>query len=118
MSSIRSFVGYGNNQANPDWGRSGTQLLRLTTPSYHGDGETPVQIRPNGLMICNVVCEQASSPPCGYADGLTDFTWAWGQFLDHELDLSDAGEPLDDFHFTVEPGDARLPAGGMIPLVR
>lgn len=119
MSSIRSYDGYGNNQANPEWGRSETQLLRLTTPSYHGDGETPVLNRPNARMISNVVCDQREDTAAGNAAGLTDFMWAWGQFLDHELDLSDAAEPRDDsISIEVEVGDPILPDGGKIPQVR
>ena len=42
--------------------------------------------RPNARDISNMVAVQSVSMPDGR--GLSDCVWQWGQFLDHELDLS------------------------------
>jgi hypothetical protein len=38
-------------------------------------------------------------------EGASDFLWQWGQFLDHDLDLSDTGFPVEPFDIPVPIGD-------------
>jgi hypothetical protein len=42
--------------------------------------------RPNARSISNAISRQIDSRPS--ARGLTDYMWAWGQFLDHDMSLS------------------------------
>ena len=37
--------------------------------------------------------------------GVSDFVWQWGQFLDHDLDLTPVAEPVDPFDIAVPAGD-------------
>ena len=37
--------------------------------------------------------------------GLSDLTWVWGQFLDHDIDLTEPAEPHEAFNIAVPEGD-------------
>ena len=115
ITEVRTFSGRGNNQANQDWGRAGQALLRFTTPAYVGGSRPSGPGRPNPRRISNIVCSQSAA--VRPHSRLTDFMWAWGQFLDHEIDLSpeDSNEGLP---IPVERGDPHLPAGGHIEFSR
>ena len=41
----------------------------------------------NPREISNVVCQAPKGVDFSH-NKLTDFVWAWGQFLDHEMDLT------------------------------
>lgn len=93
MSENRTFDGSGNNLEHNDWGRAGTHLLRFTKPSYYGGGNIPSgQDRPNPRLISNLVCQDRDDEGIQSRNKLSHFMWAWGQFLDHEIDLSPEGE--------------------------
>lgn len=91
----RTIDGSGNNLENPDWGKAETALLRNTTPAYEGLNGPSGSDRPRAKLVSDVVCVQSGKRP--NEKGLSDYMWAWGQFLDHELDLSpdDSGERFD-----------------------
>lgn len=90
------------------WGSTDIRLRRESGTSYMGDGYTPVQNRPNPRTISNAVFDQSGS--IQNARGLTDFVWQWGQFLDHDIDLTPAtsGEAFD---IQVPNGDPVFPNG-------
>jgi hypothetical protein len=96
--------GHGHHSGEPTWGAAGTPLLR-TAPASYGDGQhTPAgENRPSARLISNVVCAQGSSLP--NAEAVTDFVWQWGQFLDHDLDLTDTMNPAEAFDVSVPKGD-------------
>jgi len=101
MSQSRTFDGSGNNLANGNWGRAGTQLLRFTPASYYGGGAAPSgSDRPNPREISNIVCRDTSGSGQLNTNKLSHFVWAWGQFLDHEIDLSTESE-TEAFNFDV-----------------
>jgi len=117
---FRSFDGSGNNVANPGWGSVGEHLLRRGPAAYGpGDGLNP---RPgNPRQISNQVC--AAGLPVPSSVGLSNMVWAWGQFLDHEIDLTPSGRqaapirvPEDDPQTEFRGGevefDRSLPAPG------
>ncbi|MGH7127871.1 MAG: peroxidase family protein, partial [Planctomycetaceae bacterium] len=105
MLSAAPIDGSGNNLDHPDWGSVGAELLRPMSAHY-GDGLTTPsgEDRPNPRDISNAVVAQ---------DGLsitndrlmTDFIWVWGQFVDHDLDLTEPGEPLEPMNVPVPSGD-------------
>ncbi len=37
---------------------------------------------------------------------MTDYVWQWGQFLDHDIDLTDGADPAEPFPIEVPTGDA------------
>jgi hypothetical protein len=100
--NIRSYDGSGNNQANPNWGQAGTDLLRLA-PAAYGDGVSSLGgvNRPGPRDISNALNPQAKDLTNGL--GLSDFIYAWGQFIDHDLDLTPTG--------TTEPDNIAVPRG-------
>ncbi len=105
--SYRSIDGSGNNIANPDWGQAHVQLLRLTTPAYEDGLSEPrggfASTLPSARAISNAVAAQSGSTP--NAVGASDWLWQWGQFLDHDLDLSDPASPAEPFNVPVPQGD-------------
>lgn len=103
-AQYRSLDGSGNNLANPDYGKAGTPLLRLTTNSY-GDGlSTPAgATRPSARAVSNAVVAQSGS--ILNERNASDFVWQWGQFMDHDLDLSGGASPAEPFNIPVPTGD-------------
>ncbi len=98
----RTFDGTGNNFSHPEWGAAGTQLIRVTSNGFADSISLPGgQNRPNPRHISNVLFDQQES----IADELemSDYTWVFGQFVDHDLDLVE-----DDFG---EPAFISVPAG-------
>jgi peroxidase len=96
VPDVRSITGLGNNIANPTWGQSGTDLLRVSPVAYADGASSPSQ--PNALsprQISNNLNNQ-SDPIFSFADNLgptqtqnlTDFSYVWGQFIDHDMDLT------------------------------
>lgn len=101
---FRTIDGSGNNGTNPDWGRAGTALLRLTTVDYENGTDSPAgQHRPSAREISNLVVAQPGSIP--NAAGASDFLWQWGQFIDHDLDEVPIADPLEPFDVDVPLGD-------------
>ncbi|MCG8403951.1 MAG: PEP-CTERM sorting domain-containing protein [Phycisphaerales bacterium] len=101
----RSIDGTGNNVANPNWGSADTQLLRLGSSDY-GDGiSTPAGAsRASPRAISNAVAHQTGSILNNR--NLTDYVWQWGQFLDHDIDLTAGASPAEPFDIAVPAGDA------------
>ncbi len=82
-----SFDGTQNNPLQPDWGAIQTPLISVAPLAYADDVSTPAGgNRPNPRVISNALAQQDISIPD--PRGLTNFIWAWGQFLDHDLDLT------------------------------
>jgi len=91
----RPIDGFGNNLGHPEWGTPGTRLLRGASGAHYADGmSSPAGPgRPSPRAVSNAVFAQEESLP--NARGLSDFMWAWGQFLDHDLGLTEGvNEPL------------------------
>jgi peroxidase len=92
-----SVTGAGNNRANPAWGEAGTDLYRGILSSAYGDGVSSMngQDLPSARAISNAVGSQ--SDDVLDPRNLSAFTYAWGQFIDHDLDLTPDGgtaEPI------------------------
>ena len=100
--NVRSYDGGGNNPANPSWGQAGTDLLRLS-PAAYGDGISSLggAGRPGARAISNALNPQAKDTVNDLS--LSDFIYGWGQFIDHDLDLTPAGN--------TEPANIPVPRG-------
>ncbi len=104
FDEFRSIDGYNNNIENPEWGQAGLPFMRLSTPAYADGASTPSgEARPNVREISNIVVDQSTSILS--ADSISDFVWQWGQFIDHDIDLTPTSEPTDPFDIAVPPGD-------------
>jgi peroxidase len=100
----RSYDGTGNNLLNPTWGVAGTDFLRIAPASY-GDGvSSPAGAgRPDPRTISNTIVAQTGSIPNNM--GLSDFVFQWGQFIDHDMDLTNLMSPVEDMSMTMPKGD-------------
>lgn len=114
LAEVRSMDGSGNNQENNRLGAVDTQLLRKAPADYTADGSTPLRNYPNPREISNIVVAQPRSLPNSI--GATSMMFIWGQFLDHDLDLTEAADPPEYFPVVVlDPDDPLYPE---IPLFR
>jgi hypothetical protein len=110
----RSFTGKGNNKINTDWGKSNSELKRLGKASYP-DSKSMMPRRPNARHISNVVISQTKSQP--NTKNATDYLWVWGQFLDHDIGLTEGANPSEYANIEVPAGDPHFPPG-VIPFSR
>lgn len=100
----RSIDGMNNNLLNPSWGSAGAPFRRVTTVAYGDGASTPAgACRPSPRLISNTVIAQRAMLP--NAAGRSDYVWAWGQFLDHEMILTPEADPAEPFDIVVPPGD-------------
>lgn len=104
MIDIASIDGSGNNLEDPSLGSVGEQLLRLTTAEY-GDGISTLagEDRPSAREISNAVVSQSES--ITNDRHLTDYIWIWGQFIDHDIDLTEGGSLGEEANIDVPIGD-------------
>lgn len=101
---FRTIDGTGNNETNPDWGSIGSDLLRVAPADYSDGVSAPAGAdRKSAREISNLVLSQAGSIPNDRR--MTDMVWQWGQFVDHDIDLTENAHPLEDFSIPVPTGD-------------
>ncbi|MEM7024786.1 MAG: peroxidase family protein [Pseudomonadota bacterium] len=99
----RTIDGTGTNTDYADWGATHQQLLRLSFADYEdGIGEI-VTDRPNPREISNAIAAQTEDEPNSF--GISDFFWAWGQFIDHDMDLTEAVVGGEDASILAPFGD-------------
>ena len=93
LDDVRAIDGVGNNVAWPERGSAGIELRRWMSPDY-GDGfDTPSGAeRPSARWVSNIVCAQLEA--IENRAGVSDFVWQWGQFLDHDIDLTEGASIL------------------------
>lgn len=116
LDEIRSINGENNNLTLPHLGSVDTQLLRAAPADYADEISTPSgSDRPNPRTISNLLVEQTASMPNAY--DASSMVFQWGQFLDHDIDLTEPSEPKEDFAI-VMPGDAYFPQGTYLPFSR
>ena len=120
--SPESLDGTGNNTAHPGWGSTGQDLLRQSTAAYADGVSAPSGAdRPNARAISNALFQ---SPEGGVTNDrdFTAFVYAWGQFLDHDLSLTETATPRERFPIAVPTGDPSFDPAGTgamtIPLSR
>jgi hypothetical protein len=103
----RTIDGTNNNVQNPDWGKADSQLDRQVDPDYEdGIDKLAEYSRPSPRYISNIVAAQSK---LRYNKKyLTDMVWQWGQFIDHDLDLTpEAGQPhQEEYDIQVPEGDS------------
>jgi peroxidase len=121
-AQVRSIDGSGNNLEYWDLGMADTPLLRVTTVEYENEKWTPAGAdRPSSREVSNTVCAQTTSVP-NFPFRASDFVWQWGQFLDHDIDLTENAFPFEPFNIPVPKGDPYFDPGDtgkkVIPLNR
>lgn len=117
----RSINGSGNNIANPTWGLAGSTLLRLTAPNYTDGMSTIDASLPNARVASNELATQSTSVPD--ARNLSEWTWVWGQFIDHDIDHTPNASAAINGTLpiaipSVDPVFGSMPAGSQINMTR
>ncbi|HSV15085.1 MAG TPA: peroxidase family protein [Tepidisphaeraceae bacterium] len=122
-ADIRTLDGTGNNLAHLTWGSTNVDLLRLA-PAQYGDGiSSPAGAnRPSARVISNAIAAHPADTEILSANHLSAFAYLWGQFIDHDLDLTTTSASAGEFDVPVPSGDPQFdPAGTgtqVIPLTR
>ena len=101
---FRTIDGSQNNQKFFNWGRPGEPLRRISRSAYSDFLSAPAGAdRRSPREISNLIADQPFSVP--NQRGLTSMVWQWGQFLDHDIDLTEAAVPAEPFPIQVPRGD-------------
>lgn len=105
----RTIDGTYNNLQNPQWGAANENLRLLRQQMGYADGIAAPggTDRPNPREISNRIFSQEGllNDPMQ----LSDFTWVFGQFIDHDLSLTPDGP--DEANIQVPRGDAIFDPG-------
>ena len=115
----RTIDGYGNNETNPQWGAVGDMQPRIS-PADYADGIAEPKLgfefgRENPRIISNVLFAQDQIIESDLL--LSDYTWVFGQFVDHDIILSENNHEL--LENIVVPGDDQFfEAGSIIRMTR
>lgn len=94
----RTYDGTANNLDHPTWGSANVALLRKSSSNY-ADGISTLAVRapnnPDPRIVSNNICKETVETPNSM--NLSNMVWVWGQFLDHEIDLTepDTTEPAN-----------------------
>ncbi|MDJ0798870.1 MAG: peroxidase family protein [Calothrix sp. MO_167.B12] len=122
-AEYRTIDGSGNNQANPRYGTTNTQLIRVAEPPAYENGISIPRTKgvnnsdlPNPRSISNVVASQLENEDRPNITNTTNMVFQWGQFLDHDIDLTEGKEEY--FPIIVPNDDEVFPSGSNIPLQR
>src|SRR5438270_9311998 len=105
--AARTLDGSGNNARHGDWRRANTRYLRVG-PVRYADGLGAMVGGPAARYVSDRIFND-SGQNLFSENGVTQWAWAWGQFMDHDFGLRDetaaesaplvfdAGDPLEDF---------------------
>ncbi len=103
-NEFRSIDGSGNNPVDPTRGAANIPLRRVTTIDYaDGSGLPSGGGEPSARAISNAIFAQDHLVPC--SRNVSDYLWQWGQFIDHDMDLTPAASPLEPFDVAIPAGD-------------
>ncbi len=104
---FRSFDGSGNNPIDPLRGSAPTPLLRMVPSDYaDGIGLPPGALQKSARMISDLVVAQEHDVIND--KNMSDYLWQWGQFLDHDMDLTPTSSPAEAFNVLVPLGDPQF----------
>src|SRR5262249_10324928 len=95
------------NLAHPTWGSVGQDLLRVA-PAQYADGVSALAgaNRPSPRLISDVIVTDATDGGTPNNRFMADYVYAWGQFIDHDVDLTTGGKASQ-----AEPPTIPAPAG-------
>ncbi|KAB1078530.1 peroxidase family protein [Methylobacterium soli] len=110
-----SVDGSGNNLSQPGLNAAGTNFARLGA-AHFADGISSLVDGPNPRTISNIVVGEGD-PTIPNPQGLSGMLYAWGQFIDHDLDLS-LTDHVTPINVLIPAGDAYFAAGSLLPMTR
>ncbi|MCB1049478.1 MAG: peroxidase family protein [Acidobacteria bacterium] len=110
-SQERNLDGTNNNPNDALMGAANTPLLRLFNPSYAGNGEELAGTDlPSPREISNTVFAEAEQPAA--TGNVSSFLWQWGQFIDHDIDLTGGTDPPESAPIAIPTGDPYFDPSG------
>jgi peroxidase len=83
----RTLDGNGNNLRHFEWGRAGTLYLRVA-PTNYANGISSMATGPSMRYVSNRVFNDVGQNIFS-KNGVTQWGWVWGQFIDHDFGLRD-----------------------------
>jgi heme peroxidase/hemolysin type calcium-binding protein len=113
--NFRAIDGANNNLGNQSFNATNTDFARIGEANF-ADGISSLVDGPNPRTISNVVVGEGDAAVPNQ-EGLSGFMYAWGQFIDHDLDLarSDGTTHID---VQIPAGDPNFPDGSSISITR
>src|SRR2546422_2706284 len=105
--AVRTLDGSGNNARHVDWGSANTQYLRVG-PTGYADGLGAMVGGPSARYVSDRIFNDLGQNLFS-ENGVSQWAWAWGQFMDHDFGLRDetpaesapipfdALDPLEEF---------------------
>jgi peroxidase len=105
LAEPRSFDGTGNNLVDSELGSVGQRLMRVADADYDDGVATPAGAdRPSARVVSNALAAQDDETASDRQ--LSAFIYAWGQFVDHDIDLTEPPETDRElFAIEVPKGD-------------
>jgi peroxidase len=92
---VEPIDGFGNNVAHPTWGAAGTDFTRIGPANYADGISAPNgQNLPSARTISNLLANQdlnGVEQDLHNNRSMSDWVYAWGQFIDHDIDLTASG---------------------------
>ncbi|MCK5902956.1 MAG: DUF5011 domain-containing protein [Cocleimonas sp.] len=106
-NTVRTIDGSANNLQNKIMGKADTPLRRIAPNGYTDYISSPAGLnRPNPRTLSNIISMQAGSIPNQLK--ASDFLWVWGQFLDHDIDLTESASPKEYYNIPIPLGDSQF----------
>ena len=103
-NDFRTIDGTGNHPTQTTWGSAHVELRRMMSPDYaDGVSMPPSSGLPSAREVSNVVFDSPGQLLNVYL--ASSFFWQWGQFLDHDIDLTPGQAPSESFDIPVPMGD-------------
>lgn len=90
---VRTYDGSNNNLRYTDWGATHTILPRIAPPNYRDGFNEPIVYED---LVPRAISNYAMDHPDGMVlfdtvSNLNDYLWAFGQFIDHDIILTESG---------------------------
>ncbi len=86
---VESLDGNGNNVRHPEWGRANRPYVRVAAPNY-ADGIGAMVDGPPPRYVSNRIFNDIGQNLFS-ENGVTQWAFTWGQFLDHTFGLRESG---------------------------
>jgi hypothetical protein len=114
---VRPLDGSGENPVHRDWGRAGSEYRRLV-PARYSDGIGTMMPGPNARSISNRVFNSLGVDLFSERN-VSQWSWVWGQFLDHNFGLAATGSEQAPIPFEQsDPLEGFSETLGSIPFTR
>ncbi len=111
FDEVRTIDGTGNNLIDTTLASTDTPFIRIVEADYaDGISDAAGEARPSAREVSNNIAAQSTSMINDRF--LTDFVWQWGQFLDHDMDLTGEADPHESLPIEVPAGDSFFDPSG------